>query len=63
MKIAQYLIEAAEKLLRYEGNKNLPQKLADTEFYLAKADDDSIMAFGVIKFEEVEYRIGTKKLS
>lgn len=61
MEIAQYLIEAAEKLLQYEGDKSLPQKLVNTEFYLAKADDDSIMAFGVIRFKEAEYKIGTKK--
>lgn len=61
MEIAQYLTEAAEKLLKYEGSNSLPKKLTDTEFYLAKADDDSIMAFGVINFEGVEYKIGTKK--
>lgn len=61
MEIAQYLIEAANKLIQYEGDKNLPQALVDTEFYLAKADDDSIFLFGVISFDGVEYKIGTKK--
>ncbi len=61
MEIAQYLINAAEKLLKYEGDESLPQELSGTEFFLAKADDDSIMAFGVIKWKEVEYKIGTKK--
>lgn len=61
MEIAQYLTDAAEKLLQYEGDKSLPQKLAGTEFFLTKADDDSVMAFGVIAFKGVEYKIGTKK--
>lgn len=61
MEIAKYLTEAAEKLLRYEGETSLPQKLANTQFYLAKADDFSVFAFGTISFKDVEYKIGTKK--
>ena len=61
MEIAQYLRDAAEKVLRFEGNANLPQKLEGTNFYLAKADDSSVTAFGVIKYGDAEYKIGTKK--
>ncbi len=62
MEIAQYLQDAARSILRYEVDLSLPCKLADTEFYLAKADDDSIFSFGVIAYEGVEYKIGTKKV-
>jgi hypothetical protein len=62
MEIPNYLTEAAEKFLQYEGDESLPQKLVNTEFYLAKADDCSIFAFGVIKFQGIEYKIGTVKI-
>ena len=61
MELAQSLKNLAEEVLRYEGDKNLPQKLGATEFYLAKADDDSVSAFDVHKDNGVEYKIGTKK--
>lgn len=61
MEIAEYLIEAANQLLEYEGDSSLPRKLAESEFYLAKANDSSIFAFGVIKFRDIEYKIGTQK--
>lgn len=61
MEIAQYLQEAAKNILQYEGEKSLPQKLSNTEFYLAKAEDDSVFTFGVIIFSGKEYKIGTKK--
>jgi hypothetical protein len=61
MEIAQYLQDEARKILQYEVVSSLPCKLADTEFYVAKAEDDSIFTFGVIAHNGAEYKIGTKK--
>ena len=61
MEIAQYILTEAKKILQYEGDALLPKKLADTEFFLAKAEDTSVFAFGSIDFNETEYKIGTKK--
>jgi hypothetical protein len=61
MEIAQYLTDEAQKILQYEVDVILPQKLANTEYYLAKADDSSVFAFGTVSYEGTEYKIGTKK--
>ncbi|MBK6803316.1 MAG: hypothetical protein IPG83_18045 [Novosphingobium sp.] len=58
MEIAQYLTDEATSFLRREGDGSLPQKLSGTSFYLAKASDRTIMAFGVVLFEGVEYKLG-----
>lgn len=62
MEIAQSLLDAAAKILKYEVTADLPKQLGDTKFFLAKAEDTLIMGFGVIKSDEgIEYKIGPKK--
>ncbi len=58
MEIAQYIIDEATKLLQREGEGSLPQKLSGTGFYLAKADGRTVLAFGVVLFGGVEYKLG-----
>jgi len=60
MELAQYLLDSAKDLLQREGDAALPQKLANSHFFLANATDRSVMAFGVIAFNGVEYKIGPK---
>jgi hypothetical protein len=62
MEISNYLKKAAEELLNAETLMQLPAQLAGTEFYLAAAEDESILAHGSIKDAGgTEYKIGTKK--
>lgn len=55
MEIARYLIVEAKSFLEREDS--LPQKLSGTDFYLAKADDRTVMAFGAVSFDGAEYKI------
>jgi hypothetical protein len=62
MQIENYLKEAAEKLLNAESAVQLPAQLEDGAFYLASAEDETILAHAAIKDAQgVEYKIGTKK--
>lgn len=62
MELAQYIQKAAEEILKYNTVKELPAQLAETDFYLASADDQTILAHATIKdVSGVEYKIGTRK--
>lgn len=61
MEITHNIKKKAEDILRFEGVTNLPKQIADSAFYIGDANDASILAHGVIVFEGVEYKIGTKQ--
>lgn len=62
MEIANYIKEAAKQLLEQTEVVQLPAKLAGTEFYLAHAHDETILAHGAITAKDgAEYKIGTKR--
>ena len=61
MEIAKYILDEASKVLSYEGDNHLPTKLASSSFFLGKKDDETIIAFGVIEHNGVEYKIGPQK--
>lgn len=60
IELAQYLIHAAQDILRLQGEKDLPKQLARTAFYVAYAHDNTIIAHGVVAFNGTEYKIGPK---
>lgn len=62
MELAPYLLEAAKDILCEEGVEGLPKQLAGSPFWLATAQDKSVMAFGGIEFEGRASKIGTKRL-
>lgn len=62
MELAAYLLEAATDILREEGTKGLPRQLAGTPFWLSRAQDRRVMAFGAIKFDGHLYKVGTSLL-
>lgn len=61
MELTQNIINEAENILRFEGVSSLPKQIGRTPLFLGVTDDQSILAHGVIVFEGVEYKIGTKK--
>jgi hypothetical protein len=61
MELTQTLIGKAAKTLQFEGVSGLPKQIGNTPFYIAEAKDTTILAHGVIQYEGVEYKIGTKK--
>lgn len=61
MKISQFILDEAGKMLQYEGVSQLPKQIGNTALFIASADDDSIISYGEIMFEGVEYKIGPKK--
>ncbi len=61
MILTQNLIKKTEDILRFEGVSGLPKQIGETPYYVADADDKTILAHGAIKFEKKEYKIGTKK--
>jgi hypothetical protein len=61
MEITHNIRKQAEDTLRFEGVVNLPKQIADSAFYVGGANDASILAHGVVIFEGVEYKIGTKQ--
>lgn len=61
MEIAENIQKAANDYLKFQASYSFPYQLAGTQFYLAEANDLTIMAFGVAKHNDVEYKIGTKK--
>lgn len=62
MELANYIKKAAENMLKFDTVLALPAKIAETDFYLASAIDETILAHGTIKNADgVEYKIGTKK--
>ena len=61
MELTQNLKLAAEKILRFEGVIDSAVQIEGTAFFVAKENDQSILAHGVIVFNGKEYKIGTKK--
>jgi hypothetical protein len=61
MELAQYIIDAAKNILAREGDSDLPKALAGTDFYLAKFGDLTIIAHGMVRYKDVEYKIGPKR--
>lgn len=61
MKISKNIENKALQTLRFEGVSGLPKEIENTGFYVALHDDRGFLAHGVIEFEGVEYKIGTKK--
>lgn len=62
MELTNYIKKAAEDLLKQETIVQFPARLAETDFFLATASDETILAHGTIKDEGgAEYKIGTKK--
>ena len=59
---APYLLKAANDILREPAVEGLPKQLAASGFWLAMAQDKSVMAFGAIEFDGHVYKIGTKRL-
>lgn len=61
MNISQLILEEARQVLLYEGVAGLPKQIDNSPLFIASGDDDSIVSYGAIVFEEVEYKIGPKK--
>jgi hypothetical protein len=61
MELNRLIIKEAETILRFEGDNNLPKQLLGMPFFVARGDDESILAHDAIKFGGQEYKIGTKK--
>jgi hypothetical protein len=62
MEITNYIKDAAEEILNSGIVAALPAQLAGTQFYLASAEDTTILAHGAIKGPDgTEYKIGTKQ--
>jgi hypothetical protein len=50
-----------EAEISLEENKKLPIELAEAPgFWLAEGDDNSVTAFGAVRFQGKSYKIGTK---
>lgn len=62
MELAPYLLKAANDILREQGVEGLPKQLAGSPFWLATAQDKSVIAFGAIEVDGHVYKIGTKRL-
>lgn len=58
MEVAKYLIDEAKLLLQRDGAARLPQRLCGTAFFVARADDGTVLAHGVVLFEGAEYKLG-----
>lgn len=64
MEISQHIKDEARNLLQTVTLLNLPIQLSSApEFYLAKGDDTTVIAFTAILHAGAEYKIGTKKAS
>ena len=63
MEISQIVMNEAVKLLRFEGVSDLPKQIGQTPLFVGKKDDPSIISYGVIEFEGVEYKVGPKRSS
>lgn len=61
MELNKNLIEKAEEILRFEGVSGLPKQIGNTPFYIAEAEDATILAHGMVEHEDKEYKIGTQK--
>ncbi|HCC06010.1 TPA: hypothetical protein DEP94_01450 [Candidatus Nomurabacteria bacterium] len=59
MKIAQYIISLALEALNQ--GRPLPASLGETEFFVAEAGDENIIAHDAITHDGKEYKIGTHK--
>lgn len=59
MKIAQYIINLALEALNQ--GRPLPASLGETEFFVADASDENIIAHDAVIFDDKEYKIGTHK--
>ena len=61
MEIAEYIIADAKKMLS-EGDIELPKQISVAPgFYLAQRNDSSIVALGLVVYNEVTYKIGVQK--
>ena len=59
MEISKHIKKESVEIL--ESNKSLPYKISSApEFYVARADDSTIHAFGAIMFDGITYKIGVK---
>ena len=64
MEISQHIKDEAKNLLQSGAQLTLPfQMPAAPEFYLAKGDDVSIIAFSAFLHAGSEYKIGPQKAS
>ena len=61
MELNKNLIGKAESTLRFEGFSGLPKQIDNTPFYIAEAEDSTILAHGMVEHEGKEYKIGTQK--
>lgn len=60
MEISAHIIQEAFNIL--EMRQTLPARISSApEFFVAKGDDISILAFTAITHQNQEYKIGTKK--
>lgn len=59
MELALSLVKKAEVLLHASLDLATPQNLAPGPFYLARAEDRSVLAHGVVFHNGVEYKVGT----
>ena len=63
IELADHILTESRSLLT-QGRLKLPMQLPSSPvFYLAEAEDESVMAFGAISHEGVTYKIGVKKTS
>jgi hypothetical protein len=62
MELARSLIKKAEALLQASPDLAKPLQLAPGLFYLARGDDMSVLAHGVVLHNGVEYKVGTLRL-
>lgn len=61
MEISENILKAVDELIRFEGIENLPKRIGNSFFFLAEVEDATILGHGGIKFQGVEYKIGTQK--
>jgi hypothetical protein len=59
MELSLSLVKKAEVLLRASHDIVTPQQLSPGPFYLARAEDRSVLAHGVVLHNGVEYKVGT----
>jgi hypothetical protein len=61
MELSYRLIDGALALLQAEGEEALPLQIGETPFFVAAAGDSKIAAYGIVRFNDVVYKIGVVK--
>ena len=59
MELAPSIIKQAVVTLQESHDIEAPQQIGRGPFYLARAEDQSVLAHGVVLYNGVEYKVGT----